>query len=433
MLTYAPSESAPDHSCHGLSPMAPFLQKTSLQKSKIKFLLLEGVHPCAVETLNKAGYTNIEQHKKALPPEALKAAISTAHFIGIRSRTQLTEDVLEAAKKLIAVGCFCIGTNQIDLKGATARGIVVFNAPFSNTRSVAELVIAESILLLRGIAEKNAAAHRGQWLKTPTNSFEIRAKRLGIIGYGNIGMQLGVIAESLGMQVRFFDVSNRLPLGNSRQVATLEQLLSSSDVVSLHVPENPSTHMMIGAQQLAQMTPGSILINASRGTVVDIDALADALESGHLGGAGIDVFPVEPRSNDDQFISPLRRFDNTLLTPHIGGSTVEAQENIGSEVAEKLAHYSDNGTTTSSVNFPGVALPGHQDSHRLLHIHHNVPGIMSAINSIFSENNLNVTAQYLQTNDAIGYVVMDVDAQYSDLALGKLAAIEGTIRSRVLF
>ena len=411
----------------------PQIHKKSLEKSKIKILLLEGVHPSAVETLKQAGYENIELHKKALPPEELKAAISSAHFVGIRSRTQLTDDVLDCASKLIAVGCFCIGTNQVDLDAATRRGIVVFNAPFSNTRSVAELVIAEAILLLRGIAEKNAAAHRGEWQKSALNSFEIRGKRLGIIGYGNIGMQLGVIAESMGMQVRFFDVSNKLPMGNARQVASLDQLLSNSDVVSLHVPENASTHMMIGAGQLALMPKGSILINASRGTVVDIDALADRLEGGFLAGVAIDVFPVEPRSNDDEFISPLRRFDNALLTPHIGGSTVEAQENIGLEVAEKLAHYSDNGTTTSSVNFPGVALPEHAGSHRLLHIHRNVPGIMSAINNVFSENNLNVSAQYLQTNEHIGYVVIDVDAQYSDLALSKLAAIEGTVRSRVLF
>ncbi len=411
----------------------PVFQKTSLEKNKIKFLLLEGVHPSAIETLNRAGYNNIELHKKALPERELKEAIASAHFVGIRSRTQLNDDVLDHAKKLIAVGCFCIGTNQIDLDAATRRGIVVFNAPFSNTRSVAELVIAEAILLLRGVAGKNAAAHRGEWQKSALNSFEIRGKKLGIIGYGNIGMQLGVIAEGLGMQVQFYDVNNKLPLGNARQVASLEQLLSSSNVVSLHVPENKSTHQMIGEKQLDKMLEGSILINASRGTVVDIDALAAKLESGHLGGAGIDVYPVEPRSNDDEFVSPLRRFDNTLLTPHIGGSTVEAQENIGTEVAEKLAHYSDNGTTTSSVNFPGVALPEHAGSHRLLHIHRNVPGIMSAINNVFSENNLNVSAQYLQTNEVIGYVVVDVDAEYSDLALSKLAAIEGTVRSRVLF
>jgi D-3-phosphoglycerate dehydrogenase len=405
----------------------------SLEKSKIKFLLLEGVHPSAVETLTRAGYTNIELHKKALPPAALKAAITDAHFVGIRSRTQLTEEVFGCAKKLAAVGCFCIGTNQVDLDAATRRGIVVFNAPFSNTRSGAELVIAEAILLLRGIAEKNAAAHRGQWLKTAINSFEIRSKKLGIIGYGNIGMQLGVIAESLGMQVQFYDVSNKLSLGNAKQVHSLTQLLSTSDVISLHVPENESTRNLIGEAELAKMPKGSILINASRGTVVDIDALAASLKSGALGGAGIDVFPVEPRSNEDEFVSPLREFDNTLLTPHIGGSTVEAQENIGTEVAEKLAHYSDNGTTTSSVNFPGVALPEHGGSHRLLHIHNNVPGIMGAINNVFSQNNINVTAQYLQTNDTLGYVVIDIDAEYSDMALTKLAGIEGTIRSRVLF
>lgn len=409
------------------------MAQQSLEKSKIKFLLLEGVHPSAVETLQKSGYNNIEQHKKALPAEELKAAIAGAHFVGIRSRTQLTEEVFESARKLVAVGCFCIGTNQVDLMAATLRGITVFNAPFSNTRSVAELVLAEAILLLRGVAEKNAAAHRGEWLKTAVNAFEIRGKKLGIIGYGNIGMQLGVIAEGLGMQVQFYDVINKLPLGNTRQVPSLNQLLSSSDVVSLHVPENSSTQNMVGAEQLAQMPAGSILINASRGTVVDIDALAAALESGALGGAGIDVFPVEPRSNEDEFLSPLRRFDNTFLTPHIGGSTIEAQENIGMEVAEKLARYSDNGTTTSSINLPAVALPEHSGSHRLLHIHHNIPGVMSAINSVFSDNKINVSAQFLQTNDTVGYVVIDIDAEYSELALKKLAAIEGTIRSRVLF
>jgi D-3-phosphoglycerate dehydrogenase / 2-oxoglutarate reductase len=409
------------------------MARQSLQKSKIKFLLLEGVHPSAVETLQKSGYESIEQHKKALPIAELKAAIANAHFVGIRSATQLTEEVFEAASKLVAVGCFCIGTNQVDLKAATSRGIPVFNAPFSNTRSVAELVLAEAILLLRGVAAKNAAAHRGEWQKTATNSFEIRGKKLGIIGYGNIGMQLGVIAEGLGMQVQFYDITNKLPLGNARQLPSLNQLLGSSDVVSLHVPETETTQNMIGAAQLAQMQPASILINASRGTVVDIDALASALASGAIGGAGIDVFPVEPRSNDDEFISPLRQFDNTFLTPHIGGSTIEAQENIGMEVAEKLARYSDNGTTTSSINLPAVALPEHKGKHRLLHIHHNVPGVMSAINNVFSENRINIAAQFLQTNESVGYVVIDIDAEYSEVALKKLAAIEGTIRSRVLF
>ena len=405
----------------------------SLEKSKIKFLLLEGVHPSARATLQQSGYSNIEEHKKALPLEELKVAIANTHFVGIRSRTQLTQEVFDAAKKLVAVGCFCIGSNQVELDAATRRGITVFNAPFSNTRSVAELVLAEAILLLRGVPSKNAAAHRGEWQKTAANAFEIRGKKLGIIGYGNIGMQLGVIAEGLGMQVQFYDTRNKLPLGNARQVPSLNQLLASSDVVSLHVPESPATQNLIGAAQLAQMPAGSILINASRGTVVDIDALADALQSGALGGAGIDVFPVEPRSNDDEFMSPLRRFDNTFLTPHIGGSTTEAQENIGMEVAEKLARYSDTGTTTSSLNFPEVALPEHAGSHRLLHIHRNVPGVLSAINSVFSENRINVSAQFLQTNDQVGYVVIDIDAEYSDMALKKLAAIDGTIRSRVLF
>lgn len=409
------------------------MAKTSLDKSKIKFLLLEGVHPSAIDTLKAAGYSNIVCHPKALPEDQLLAEIADAHFVGLRSRTQLTSEVFDAAKKLIAVGCFCIGTNQVNLDAAMAKGVVVFNAPYSNTRSVAELVIAEAILLLRGVAEKNAKAHRGQWQKSASGSFEIRGKVLGIIGYGSIGMQLGVIAESLGMQVLFYDVTSKLPLGNTRQVASLSELLAKSDITSLHVPETGSTQNLIGAQELAQMKADSILINASRGTVVDIDALAGALESGHLSGAAIDVFPVEPRSNDDEFISPLRKFDNIFLTPHIGGSTMEAQENIGLEVAEKLAKYSDNGTSTSSVNFPEVALPSHPGKHRLLHTHHNVPGVLSSINQIFAENDINIGAQYLQTNDKIGYVVIDIDAEYSELALQKLNEVEGTIRCRVLF
>jgi len=408
-------------------------QQTSFAKEKIRFLLLEGVHPSALETLRASGYTNIDARKTALAGDELKQALAGVHFVGIRSRTQLTAEALAVADKLIAIGCFCIGTNQVDLKAATERGIVVFNAPFSNTRSVAELVIAEAILLLRGIAEKNAAAHRGVWLKTATASFEIRGKKLGIVGYGNIGMQLGVIAEGLGMQVVFYDVVNKLPLGNARQVGSLHQLLVESDVVTLHVPETAATRMMIGADELAQIREGAILINASRGTVVDIEALAAALHSGRIGGAGIDVFPQEPKSNDETFESPLRAFDNVFLTPHIGGSTVEAQENIGTEVAEKLARYSDNGTTTSSVNFPGVALPAHEGTHRLLHIHRNVPGVMSAINRLFAERDINVSGQYLQTNDSIGYVVIDIDAASSEVALRELNAIAATIRCRVLF
>ncbi|MFV8570373.1 phosphoglycerate dehydrogenase [Marinobacter sp. SBS5] len=409
------------------------MSNTSLEKSKIRILLLEGVHQSAIDTLNAAGYTNIEYLTHSLGEEELIEKIADAHFVGIRSRTQLTEKVFEAAKKLVAVGCFCIGTNQVNLQAATRRGIAVFNAPFSNTRSVAELVLAQAILLLRGVPEKSAKAHRGEWLKSAKDSYEIRGKKLGIIGYGNIGTQFSVLAEGLGMDVYFYDVVSKLPIGNATQVGSLKELLNIADVVSLHVPETPSTKYMFKAEQLAQMKPGSILMNASRGTVVDIDALADTLRSGKLLGAAIDVFPVEPKSNDEEFVSPLREFDNVILTPHVGGSTIEAQENIGREVAEKLAMYSDNGTSVSSVNFPEVALPSHPDQHRLLHIHENVPGVMSEINQVFSENNINICGQYLQTKEDIGYVVVDVDKAYGELALEKLRQVKGTIRTRVLF
>ena len=409
------------------------MAKTSLDKSKIKFLLLEGVHQTAVDTLTAAGYTNIDYHTGSLPEEQLKEAIADAHFIGIRSRTQLTADVLAHAHKLVAIGCFCIGTNQVDLEAAREMGVAVFNAPYSNTRSVAELVLAEAILLLRGIPEKNAVAHRGGWLKSATNSYEIRGKKLGIIGYGSIGTQLSVLAEGLGMQVIFYDVVTKLPLGNAQQIGSLTELLGMADIVTLHVPETAATKWMIGEKEIRAMKPGSILINAARGTVVDIDALAAALRDKHLNGAAIDVFPVEPRSNNDEFVSPLREFDNCLLTPHIGGSTMEAQANIGLEVAEKLVRYSDNGTSITSVNFPEVALPSHPGKHRLLHIHQNIPGVMSEINQVFASNGINISGQYLQTNEKVGYVVIDVDAAYSDLALEKLHEINGTIRCRVLF
>ncbi|AHI28388.1 phosphoglycerate dehydrogenase [Marinobacter similis] len=409
------------------------MSNTSLEKSKIRILLLEGVHQSAIDTLNAAGYTNIEYLTHSLAEEDLIEKIADAHFVGIRSRTQLTEKVFEAANKLVAVGCFCIGTNQVNLQAATRRGIAVFNAPFSNTRSVAELVLAQAILLLRGVPEKNAKAHRGEWLKSAKDSYEIRGKKLGIIGYGNIGTQFSVLAEGLGMDVYFYDVVSKLSIGNATQVGTLQELLNISDVVSLHVPETPATKYMFKAEQFAQMKPGSILMNASRGTVVDIDACADALKSGKLLGAAIDVFPVEPKSNTEEFVSPLREFDNVILTPHVGGSTIEAQENIGREVAEKLAMYSDNGTSVSSVNFPEVALPSHPNQHRLLHIHENVPGVMSEINQVFSENGINVCGQYLQTKEDIGYVVVDVDKAYGELALEKLLQVKGTIRCRVLF
>ncbi|MEK7258306.1 MAG: phosphoglycerate dehydrogenase [Pseudomonadota bacterium] len=409
------------------------MNPTSLEKSKIKFLLLEGLHQSAVDTLHNAGYTNIEYLKTSLSEEKLIEKIRDVHFIGIRSRTQLTSAVFAAAEKLQAVGCFCIGTNQVDLDAALVRGIPVFNAPFSNTRSVAELVIGQTILLLRGIPEKNAQAHRGVWQKIATGSFEARGKKLGLVGYGNIGSQLSVLAESMGMKVYLYDIVTKLPLGNAVQVPTLKELMQICDIVSLHVPETPQTANMIGAEQISWMKKGSILINASRGSVVDIDALAAALHSGQLSGAAIDVFPVEPRSNEDEFISPLREFDNCILTPHVGGSTMEAQENIGLEVSEKLVKYSDNGSSFTAVNFPEVALPAHPGKHRLLHIHKNIPGVLSEINSIFSATGINIRSQYLQTNDEIGYVVTDIDVEYSALALKKLNDVKGTIRCRVLF
>ena len=409
------------------------MQQTSLDKSKIKFLLLEGIHPSAQDVLRRAGYSQIEALPGALEGDELKRKLADAHFVGIRSRTQLTADVLAHAPRLVAVGAFCIGTNQIDLNAARERGIAVFNAPYSNTRSVAELVLAEAILLLRGVPEKNTVAHRGGWLKSADNAYEARGKTLGIVGYGSIGTQLSVLAEAMGMHVIFHDVVNKLPLGNAHQAESLAALLAQSDVVSLHVPELPSTQWMIGAAELAAMKPGAILINASRGTVVEIEPLAEAIKAKKLLGAAIDVFPKEPKSNKDEFQSPLRGLDNVILTPHIGGSTMEAQANIGVEVAEKLVKYSDNGTSITSVNFPEVALPAHPGKHRILHIHKNVPGIMSAINQVFADNHINIAAQYLQTNEKVGYVVIDLDAQSSELAQHELAQIEGTIRCRVLF
>ncbi len=415
-----------------VEPRRP-MQPTSLEKRKIRFLLLEAIHQSAVDTLSAAGYENIERVSSSLDPELLKEKIADAHFLGIRSRTQLTEEIFAAASKLQAVGCFCIGTNQVDLNAALIRGIPVFNAPYSNTRSVAELVIGQAILLLRGIPQKNALLHQGIWQKAAKGSYETRGKKLGIVGYGNIGSQLSVLAESMGMKVYLYDVVTKLPLGNAVQVDSLKTLLNECDVISLHVPETPATQNMIGAEQLAWMKAEAILINASRGTIVDIEALADALKGERLAGAAIDVFPVEPKSNDEEFISPLREFDNCIITPHVGGSTMEAQENIGVEVSEKLVKYSDNGSSFASVNFPEVTLPAHPGKHRLLHIHKNVPGVLSEINSIFSETGINISSQYLQTNEEVGYVVMDIDVQYSELALARLNEVNGTIRTRVLF
>lgn len=407
--------------------------KVSLDKSKIKFVLLEGVHQSAVEVLNAAGYTNVDYHKKALDGDELIDAIKDAHFVGIRSRTFLTEEVLAQCPKLIAIGCFCIGTNQVNLEAAKARGIPVFNAPFSNTRSVAELVLGEILVLMRNVPQANAEVHRGIWNKSAAGSNEVRGKKLGIVGYGHIGSQLSVIAEALGMKVYFYDLENKLPLGNAQQVRTLEELLSSCDVISLHVPENASTKNLMSAERIAQLKQDSVLINAARGTVVDIDALAAALEAGKLRGAALDVFPIEPASINEEFVSPLRKFDNVILTPHIGGSTAEAQENIGAEVAGKFVKYSDNGSTLSSVNFPEVSLPEHARAKRLLHIHENRPGILNKINQIFVEANINIAAQYLQTDPKMGYVVVDVETEDTTGLLAKLKEIEGTIRARVLF
>jgi D-3-phosphoglycerate dehydrogenase len=405
----------------------------SLTKQKIKIVLLEGVHQSAVQALRAEGFDNIHFYATALPESELIEVLKDAQFVGLRSRTQITRKVLTHAPKLMAIGCFCIGTNQVDLDAALEMGIPVFNAPYSNTRSVAELVIAEAILLLRGIPEKSAKAHRGKWLKSASKSFEIRGKKLGVVGYGSIGSQLGIMAESMGMEVIYYDQITKLSLGNASPCSNLASLLMQADIVTLHVPETPSTHCLIGPTQLAQMKEGAILINASRGTVVDIDALASCLKSGKLLGAAIDVFPVEPRSNDDEFVSPLRGLDNVILTPHIGGSTVEAQVNIGVEVADKLIRYCDNGASLSAVNFPEVSLPNHDNAHRLLHIHENIPGTLSKINNVFSENSINISGQYLNTNSKVGYVVIDVDASCSELALMKLKQVAGTISCRVLF
>jgi len=409
--------------------------KTSFPRQDIKVLLLEGVSRTAVEVFERAGYTNIEYHQKSLPEATLLERIADAHIVGLRSRTQLTGEVLRHARKLIAAGCFCIGTNQVDLPEAERLGIPVFNAPYSNTRSVAELVIAEAIMLLRGIPQRNAQCHRGGWSKSATGSFEARGKVLGVIGYGHIGTQVGVLAEGLGMQVIFHDVETKLSLGNAHAAASLHDLLQRADVVTLHVPETPATKLMFGAKEIAAMRQGAVLINASRGSVVDIEALAAALREGHLAGAAVDVFPVEPKGNDDPFVSPLVGLDSVILTPHIGGSTLEAQDNIGIEVASKLVRYSDNGSTLSAVNFPEVSLPGHPKSRRLLHIHKNVPGVLSRINELFSAGNINIDAQFLQTDAELGYVVIDVaadEAQSNELR-DKLAAIPGTLRSRVLY
>lgn len=409
------------------------IQQTSFDKSKIKVVLLEGIHPSAEQIFRNDGYDNIVTASKSLPAEELKTTLADAHFLGIRSRTQVTPELLSFAPRLAAIGCFCIGTNQVDLDATQLNGIPVFNAPFANTRSVAEMVLGEMILLLRGIPEKSAAAHRGEWLKTAKNCFETRGKKLGIVGYGHIGTQIGILAENLGMQVQYYDIENKLTLGNAKPADSFHQLLQTSDVVSFHVPETELTQNMMDATAFKHLKQGAILINASRGTIVDIDSLAAALKDETVIGAALDVFPEEPKSNQEEFLSPLRGMDNVILTPHIGGSTKEAQSNIGIEVSEKLVKYSDNGSTLSSVNFPQVALPSHKGKHRICHIHRNEPGILARINDIFSAHNVNISGQYLQTTGSVGYVVTDIDQSSSDKAFSELKKIPGTIKTRILY
>ncbi len=404
-----------------------------IEKSDTRFLLLEGVHQNAVDTLKNAGYDNIEYVTHALDEDTLIEKIKGVRFIGIRSRTQLTERVIKAADRLAGIGCFCIGTNQVDLEAAKIKGIPVFNAPYSNTRSVAELVIGQLILLLRGIPEKNYNVHNGSWPKSAKNSYEARGKTLGIVGYGSIGSQLSVLAESLGMNVIYFDTITKLPLGNANQVGSMKELLNQSDVVSLHVPELPSTHNIMTKTEFDQMREGAIFINAARGCCVKIEDLATAIKDKKLGGAAIDVFPKEPKSNDEPLESELIGLPNVILTPHVGGSTVEAQANIGLEVAEKFVQYATTGNTVSAVNFPEIAAPQKPDTHRLLHIHHNKPGVLSDVNALFAKHNINIVTQSMTTRDEIGYLIVDVAEFDSKLAFEHLNSVEGTIRLRVLY
>ena len=402
---------------------------------KAKLLLLEGVNDSAVELLETSGFSAIERLPKALEGDVLRKALKGISLLGIRSRTALTQDVFAAADQLVAVGCFSVGTNQVDLNAARRRGIPVFNAPFSNTRSVAELVIGEIVMLLRQIFTRSIAAHDGGWDKSAAGSREVRGRTLGIIGYGNIGSQLSTLAEAMGMRVIYFDRTDKLRHGNTEPVERLETLLAQSDVVSLHVPETPETHNMIGARELRLMRPGSCLINNSRGTVVDLDALAAALRDGHLAGAALDVFPVEPSSNSERFQSPVQGLKNVILTPHIGGSTEEAQERIGGEVARKLIDYCINGSTMGAVNFPQVQLQSRAHGVRFSHVHHNVPGMLRRLNEVFLQRDINIAAQYLETDSDVGYVVLDVDLVDHDCSklLGEIRALEGTISARLIY
>lgn len=407
-------------------------KELSYPKDKIKILLLEGIHSSAVDEFHRKGFTNIVSIKDAMTEEELLDCIEDYHIIGIRSKTNLTAAVLEKGKKLMCIGAFCIGTNQIDVAKATELGIPVFNSPYSNTRSVAELIIANSIMLLRRIPEKNKHAHEGNWLKDAKRSYELRGKTIGIIGYGHIGTQVSVMAESMGLRVIYFDVEPKLPLGNARSVS-MEELLRESDIVTLHVPGTAQTQMMIGEKEFAQMKEGVIFQNLARGTVVDIDALKAAYDSGKVGGAAVDVFPVEPKQKGLGFVSPLQGLDNMILTPHIGGSTQEAQENIGAEVSVKLTAYVDNGSTIGSKSIPELSLPVQSNTRRILHIHSNVPGILSQINNILSGHKVNILGQYLKTNETIGYVVLDVSGDATMEALEDIKLVENTIKARILF
>ena len=406
---------------------------TSYPKEKIKVLLLENISPAAAANFTKQGYTQVQRLSKALTEAELVSAIKDVHILGIRSKSNITPRVLEAAKKLQAIGAFCIGVNQVALEAATEHGIAVFNAPYSNTRSVAELVIGAAIMLIRKIPEKNQAAHAGTWLKDSSGSYELRGKTLGIIGYGNIGSQVSVLAEALGMKVLFYDVETKLPLGNAVSNNSLKEMLAKADVVTLHVPDNSSTRNLINKTNIKYFKQGSILINYARGEVVDLDALKKAMDSGQIKGAAIDVYPVEPEKNGDPFSTPLQNVPNVLLTPHIGGSTEEAQENIGEDVSNKLLQFLEKGVSFGSHTVPALALPPQAGSHRVLHIHKNVPGVLSQINSQLSQHNINIVGQYLKTNDKIGYVVVDVDKQLSNKAAQLLKEVPNTIKVRLLY
>ncbi len=405
---------------------------TSFPKDRIKVLLLENIHPSAHE-LFRADGVHLETLPGALNEDELSRRIEDVHVLGIRSKTRVTERALASARRLLSVGCFCIGTNQVDLRGANRRGVPVFNAPFSNTRSVAEMIMAEIVMLSRRLGDRAREMHAGQWRKVATGSFEIRNKTLGIIGYGHIGRQIGVIAEGLGMHVVFFDVAAKLPMGNNRATRTLEELLALSDFVTMHVPETPQTRGMMGARELGAMKTGAYLLNASRGTVVDIPALAEALKSGHLAGAAIDVFPEEPETNSDGFKSPLQGLSNVVMTPHIGGSTAEAQEAIGREVGAALIKFVNGGVTTGAVNFPHVDSPPPPGKHRILNVHKNVPGVLRDINRIVSEKGANIAGQVLATDPDIGYLVMDLDQDVSHDVKNAVAALETSIKTRILY